>query len=162
MTEYIEVLNEKKEVINKVSRKEVHEKGLFHKGICGVVLKDGKVFIQKRRENKDVFPGMYEVSYSGHVLVGESWLESAKRELKEELNIEGDFELLAEEIVVEEKVNCLFKVFLIKNITGELKLQKEEVTSGEFKTKQEIQTMLNKYKFTPITHLLFKKYSDKI
>lgn len=51
---------------------------------AGIILKEGKILIAKRKEGKWEFPG-------GKVEKGESVEECLKRELKEELNIEVDF-----------------------------------------------------------------------
>lgn len=45
------------------------------------------VLLQKRSAKKDSYPGCYDISAAGHVAAGEDILESAKRELREELGI---------------------------------------------------------------------------
>ncbi len=45
------------------------------------------VLLQKRSARKDSYPGCYDISAAGHVTAGEDVLESAKRELQEELGI---------------------------------------------------------------------------
>ena len=47
------------------------------------------VLLQKRSANKDSYPGCYDVSSAGHLTAGSDYLESAVRELKEELGIEA-------------------------------------------------------------------------
>lgn len=45
------------------------------------------VLLQKRAGNKDAFPGCYDTSSAGHLLSGSSFLETALRELREELGV---------------------------------------------------------------------------
>ncbi len=45
------------------------------------------VMLQKRSAGKDSYPGCYDISSAGHVAAGDGYLESALRELKEELGI---------------------------------------------------------------------------
>ncbi len=45
------------------------------------------MLLQKRSARKDSYPGCYDISAAGHVTAGEDVLESAKRELQEELGI---------------------------------------------------------------------------
>ena len=45
------------------------------------------VLLQKRSKNKDSNPGCYDISSAGHVAAGDDYLESAVRELGEELGI---------------------------------------------------------------------------
>ncbi|NIR17298.1 MAG: NUDIX domain-containing protein, partial [Desulfobacterales bacterium] len=49
----------------------------------------GELYVQKRTQTKDVFPGYYDVAAGGVVLAGESYEEGAVRELLEELGIRG-------------------------------------------------------------------------
>lgn len=53
-----------------------------------------EVLLQKRARGKDSFPGCYDISSAGHLLAGAEFLESAVRELKEELGIEIEPEKL--------------------------------------------------------------------
>ena len=45
------------------------------------------ILLQKRSAEKDSFPGLYDTSSAGHIPAGDEPLESALRELKEELGI---------------------------------------------------------------------------
>ena len=45
------------------------------------------VLLQKRSECKDSNPGAYDISSAGHVSAGDELMESALREMKEELGI---------------------------------------------------------------------------
>lgn len=45
------------------------------------------VLLQKRSRNKDAYPGCYDISSAGHVGTGDSYLETAVRELEEELGL---------------------------------------------------------------------------
>ena len=45
------------------------------------------VLLQKRSDNKDSFPGCYDISSAGHLPAGADYRESAVRELEEELGI---------------------------------------------------------------------------
>ena len=48
------------------------------------------LLLQKRSRNKDSYPGCYDISSAGHVQAGDGFLETAVRELKEELGIEAE------------------------------------------------------------------------
>lgn len=73
------------------SRSQVHKDGDLHGAAHVWVyrLMDGKaeVLLQKRSDDKDSFPGCYDVSSAGHLDPGEDFLAGAIRELKEELGI---------------------------------------------------------------------------
>lgn len=55
---------------------------LFRRHISGVQL-----LLQKRSDNKDSYPGCWDISSAGHIPAGEDWLPSALRELHEELGV---------------------------------------------------------------------------
>ena len=64
-----------------------HDKTLIHR-TAGVLLFDGDRFLlQKRSEKKDMQPGRWGISAAGHVGKGESYEETALREMKEEIGI---------------------------------------------------------------------------
>ena len=88
----------------------VHEEGALHAtSHVWIVRKNGQdidtdagtvqrydVLLQKRSENKDSNPGCYDISSAGHVEAGRGYLESAIRELEEELGIQALPEQLKE------------------------------------------------------------------
>lgn len=97
MMEIFDIVDENGEPTGEtVTRKEAHEKGIRHRTahIWIVRLLGGKyqVLLQKRSENKDSFPGCYDTSSSGHIHAGDEPLESAQRELEEELGITAEKE----------------------------------------------------------------------
>lgn len=52
------------------------------------------LLVQKRSKEKDSYPGCYDISAAGHVAAGDGYLESAIRELHEELGITASPEQL--------------------------------------------------------------------
>lgn len=74
-----------------IERRIAHEKGIRHRTAHIWVVReiDGKkqVLLQKRAMTKDSFPGRYDTSSAGHIQAGDEPLESACRELHEELGI---------------------------------------------------------------------------
>jgi isopentenyl-diphosphate delta-isomerase type 1 len=84
--EWFDVVNERDEVVGRELRQVVHAKGLRHRAVHILVFnRNGEVFLQKRSQSKDVSPGLWTVSCSGHVDAGEDYDTAAIRELGEEL-----------------------------------------------------------------------------
>ena len=77
-----------------VTRAQAHEKGILHRTSHIWVIKKEpdslKVLLQKRSMEKDSFPGQYDTSSAGHIQAGDEPLESALRELNEELGIKAE------------------------------------------------------------------------
>jgi len=84
--EIFDVVNERDEVIGKLSRKEVHRQNLRHRAVHVLMYnKTGEVFLQKRSMKKDNFPGTWDSSAAGHLDCGEDYDACALREVREEL-----------------------------------------------------------------------------
>ena len=74
-----------------VTRAKAHAKGIHHRTVHIWVIRYNEgiaeVLLQKRALTKDSFPGQYDTSSAGHIQAGDEPLESAIRELSEELGI---------------------------------------------------------------------------
>lgn len=92
MDEYIEIINENGEIIGLAPRSEVHgNPHLMHRVVHVLVFNEkGEILLQKRSMNKDVAPGKWDTSVGGHVNPGEDLIDSALREMEEELGIRKD------------------------------------------------------------------------
>lgn len=75
-----------------VERSIAHEEGILHATSHIWIVRPNEesgydLLLQKRSETKDSNPGCYDISSAGHVEAGHDYLESALREMKEELGI---------------------------------------------------------------------------
>lgn len=149
MSEYFDIRNwdgtltgEKKE------RRDVHRDGDIH-GTSHIWIfrkneKSGSadVLLQKRSAHKDAFPGCFDTSSAGHIPSGGDFLESALRELYEELGIRAkpeelhylflhrqtiDTEFYGERFY-DRQVSAVY-VYIRDIPAEEFRLQKEEVES---------------------------------
>ena len=90
--EYLDIVDEYGHPTGEtISRDVAHTDGILHRTAhVWVVRKTDEgydILLQKRSEEKDSFPGLYDTSSAGHIPAGDEPLESALRELKEELGI---------------------------------------------------------------------------
>lgn len=122
---------------------EVYRKGLWHRSSHIWIINDKKeLLVQKRNPNKKTFPNLWAISVAGHVGAGETSLDTAIRELKEELNLDVDrneldylFTIKRETPYEENSVLRVFDdVYLLKrNIdVDDTKLQVEELTDIKY------------------------------
>lgn len=83
------VVDKKDRIIGYRTRYECHHnKNLIHRAIGVVVFnKKGQILMQKRSRFKDLNPGLFTISASGHVTKGQTYYRAAQRELEEELGI---------------------------------------------------------------------------
>jgi 8-oxo-dGTP diphosphatase len=95
-------------------------------GIAFIILKDGKVLVEKRKMNKKVDPGRIIIP-GGHVEEGENALDACKKELKEELGIQCkriDFVVRLPYIHPVEKQNINY--YLCRDIIGKIETNEAE------------------------------------
>ena len=135
MKEVLDVIDVNDNVIGQAERGECHKNFLRHRAVQIFVFDpQGRIFVQKRSRKKDVFPGLFEASCSGHVQAGEAYRQAAARELAEELGIthaEHELkELFTFKLRAKPEHECITQYSLQCECVGEL--QKEEVESGEF------------------------------
>lgn len=76
-----------------IERSTAHELGLLHRTshVWIVRYNENKLqmLLQKRSEDKDSYPGCYDISSAGHIPAGVDFVDSALRELKEELGCDA-------------------------------------------------------------------------
>jgi 16S rRNA (adenine1518-N6/adenine1519-N6)-dimethyltransferase len=93
--ELLDVVNDRDEVIAQTTRGEIHQRDLMHRAVHIFVFNpDGELYLQKRSQTKDRYPGCYDSSASGHLDAGETYDACARRELREELGLEADASLM--------------------------------------------------------------------
>lgn len=88
--ELFDVVDAHDAVLRQATRREVHEQGLMHRAVHILVFnKNRDCLLQKRSLYKDKHPGVWDSSAAGHLDAGEDYESAARRELQEELGIEG-------------------------------------------------------------------------
>lgn len=86
--EIIQIVDENNIEIAAVSRRLMRQQNLIHRASYILVFNmAGELFIQRRAMSKDIYPGCWDVAAGGVVLANESYEDSARRELHEELGI---------------------------------------------------------------------------
>ena len=93
--EYFDVCDEDGIPTGKIiSRDLAHSQGVCHRTshVWIVRKKDGRyeVLLQRRSRDKDSFPGQLDTSSAGHIPAGAEPIDSAVRELQEELGIKAE------------------------------------------------------------------------
>ena len=117
---------------------------------------DKNMVKEKRSNNKDLYPNMWDISVGGHIMSRESDIDAVKRELKEELGIESsDMEFVKkykEELnnngVDSKEIVSLFIMYLDEK-ERKFKLQKEEVSDIKWFTKIEMEKLIKDKKIIP-------------
>jgi isopentenyldiphosphate isomerase len=69
-------------------KSEIHKKGYYHNTAhIWLYTKNGNILLQQRAKSKLIYPLLWDVSVAGHIDSGETIVEGALRELKEEIGL---------------------------------------------------------------------------
>ena len=125
-------------------RTEVHADGDLHRTSHVWIVKDNEkggldVLLQKRSQDKDSHPGCYDISSAGHIPAGCGYIESALRELEEELGIKVEAQELEERMRrrIAEKNIFYGKAFIDNQVTRVYRLKKNNLEINELKLQKE-------------------------
>jgi len=148
--EIVQIVDENNTEIAAVSRWLMREQQLIHRASYILVFnRAGELFVQKRTMTKDVYPGYYDIAAGGVVLAGESYEESARRELTEELGIEEAALTPCFDHYYADATNKVWgRVFRCRH-EGPFTLQKEEIESGGFMQVTQVLDAADSKLFTP-------------
>ena len=113
--EYIDIFDYNNNPTGEIKEKtQAHEDGKFHRTAHVWIMNDKKeLLLQKRSATKKSHPNFWDISGVGHIRAGETVIEGAIRELKEELGVEVKEEGL---LIHEEEYKYLFKYIRKQNI----------------------------------------------
>ncbi|MBD5344346.1 MAG: NUDIX domain-containing protein [Bacteroides sp.] len=139
-------------VIGSATRGECHSGSkLLHPVVhIHVFDSDGRLFLQKRPEWKDIQPGKWDTSVGGHVDYGETIADAALRETREELSItNGDFKYLDRYVFESDREKELINAFRLMVESPDAIKPSAELDGGRFWEIEEIKSSLGKGIFTP-------------
>ena len=90
MDELLDIVNNEDLVTGQQMRSTAHELGLQHRGVhVFLFTPGGKMLVQKRSADRAASPSALDCSVSEHIKAGESYLEAARRGMKEEMGVDG-------------------------------------------------------------------------
>ena len=133
--ELFDQVDEQDHVIGQVRRGDAHRnRALIHRSVQVMVFDSaGRALLQRRSARKDLFPGYYCASASGHVIAGDDYATTAQRELAEELGIAAPLIPLGTALVrssIETEMTALF----LAQSDGPFHFDPVETAGGEFLT----------------------------
>jgi 8-oxo-dGTP pyrophosphatase MutT (NUDIX family) len=161
--EIVQIVDRKNREIGTCPRSVMREQRLIHRA-CYILVFNGRheLFVQKRTLTKDIYPGRWDIAAGGVVLADESYAESAKRELREELGIESiSLEFLFDHFYEDQQNRVWGRIFTCTH-EGPFSLQAQEIDSGRFMTVGEALDLSIIEPFTPDSLEILKKIEDGI
>ncbi|MBR4660623.1 MAG: GreA/GreB family elongation factor [Bacteroidales bacterium] len=148
--EVLPIVNERGLTVGKATRRECHKGGrLLHPVVhLHVFNSRGELYLQQRPLWKDIQPGKWDTACGGHIRFVEPASLALMREAEEELGLK-DFEPKAVRKYIFESPTEREYVYVYRTVwDGEI-IPGEELASGRFWTRAEIETKLDGDTFTP-------------
>lgn len=157
--EIVTIVDEHNVVIGEVSRKVMRAGRLIHRATYILVFNNrGDLFVHKRTATKDIYPSHYDIAAGGVVLAGESYEESAARELAEELGIREAALTGLFDFFYEDAGNRVWGRAFSCTHDGPVTLQEAEVESGSYLPLPEVLRLAAQEPFTPDGLELLSRY----
>jgi isopentenyldiphosphate isomerase len=147
--ELVDVIDEAGRTVQVVTRREMRARRLPHRSTAVLVFNTrGDIFIHLRTPTKDVFPSHWDTAIGGVLAAGETFVEGAKREVREELGVEVLVEELFPFRYADEQT--IVQVMVYKAVHGgPFLLQAEEIVRGEFVAVTEVKERAAREAFCP-------------
>ena len=148
--EIVQIIDADNRETGQCSRALMREQRLIHRACSILVFNNRKqLFIQKRTATKDIYPGYWDIAAGGVVLAGESYQQSAERELMEELGIAVNALRFRFDFYFEDPANRVWSRVFTCTHEGPFSLQAEEIEHGCFLSVDEVLELSRREAFTP-------------
>ncbi len=161
MAEFIDMVDKDDNVIGRDTRKNVHSSTSWHRGVHILVFNSrDELILQVRDSKRDKYPGVYDISVSGHVESGETFDEAMKREAEDEMGISEPRPEKIAKIrmnygdVNDNMVSVIYKL----QYDGKVSFGKDEITAIEFVHVEELKKLVMESpgKFAPFACEILK------
>jgi len=148
--ERVAVVDEQDRVVGSATREEMRRRCLIHRASYVLVFNShDELFLHRRTQTKDVYPGHYDVAAGGVVLHGETYEQAAARELGEELGVRGAPFRAHFDFFHEDAGNRVWGRVFSCFWDGPVTLQPEEVAWGAFLPVEPVLALAVTEPFTP-------------
>ena len=169
MEEQVVLVSEKDEILGVMAKMQAHENGILHRAFSVFLFNDqGEMLLQKRASGKYHSPNQWTNAVCSHPRLEETYLEAAKRRLREELGIET---------ALTPKFNFIYKADVGQNLweheldhvftgnfQGNFKLNEDEVSEVRYISMEELDREMteNPGNFTQWFKIILKEYKEHL
>jgi isopentenyldiphosphate isomerase len=148
--EMVDVVDSEDVVVDTVTRAEMRSGRMLHRSVAIAVLSsEGRLLVHRRSEDKDVWPGWWDIAAGGVVAAGESYLDAAHRELSEEV---GLYDVLVVALgggtYVDDDVATINRCYTVVS-DGPFTFDDGEVVESRWVTAEELAVLRAEQRFVP-------------
>ena len=155
--EYFDIFAANGAPLGQCLRGEVHRQGFWHRSAHAFVFDGaGRMLLQQRASDKDLYSGCWDYACGEHLHSGESYVRGMRRGLFEELGMVGVTprpigEVSADSLVWPGGVDAEFQQAFVLRHDGDVRVDPVEVAAVQWVTKAELLAMLDRSPdlFTP-------------
>jgi isopentenyldiphosphate isomerase len=148
--EWVEEIDRDGTVLRLVSRREMRTDRLRHRSVfVAVVSSRGELLVHRRSMSKDIWPGWWDIAVGGAVAPGESFDSAARRELSEEVGIDGlQIDFIGSGSYEDSDVKLMAHCYVCRS-DGPFVFSDGEVTHVEWVPAAELHTWLTTHSVLP-------------
>lgn len=160
--EILEIVDRDDQVVGTATRAEIHARGLMHRAVHLFVFNTrGEIYVQRRSATKDRHPSKLDSSAAGHVDPGETYEETAVRELDEELGIRDAVEEILSVTARPETDNEHVKLYRVFT-TSAPRPNPAEIQWGGFMSRDKLAALIDRTPedFVPAFLLLWEEFKE--
>lgn len=148
-TEFIDIVDEEDNLVDQVGRADMRSRRLRHRSVFILVRAgDGRVLIHRRSDDKDVWPGWWDIAVGGVVTAGEEYSDAARRELREEMGIDATPVEVGRGSYDDDQVSLIARMYEVTH-DGVVAPQDGEVAEFEWVSVPTLEGLLLSRKFLP-------------
>jgi isopentenyldiphosphate isomerase len=161
--EWVDVVDADDRVLGRATRARIRAQNLLHRNVAVLCVDSrGRIYVQRRTQTKDLFPGLYDMFVGGVVTAGEDYDAAALREIGEELGIVGPRpQLLLTHHYDGPQTRSLTRVYRV-SWDGPIRHQASEVAWGGYRTPRELIDNLEGFTFVPDGAEIFATHRDAL
>ena len=148
--EMVDIVDDYDEVIATVTRAQMRAQRLQHRAVSiAVIGSDARLLVHRRADDKDLWPGMWDLAAGGVVAAGETYEAAARRELAEELGVVAELmECLGEDRYADHSVALIGRGYLTVH-DGPFTFADGEIAEVRWVTRSELSTLMAVERFVP-------------
>ena len=145
----LDVINEDDIVIDTMSSQKIHKAHLLHRSVHIIVQNyEKEIYVRRRSDHLELYPGVWTSSVGEHVFVGEYYEQAAQKALEGFLGLDTSLVFVGKQRVEDAIENELMGVFL--SFSNKIPyLNPEHSESGAFLSLEKVKTLIQNGRTTP-------------
>lgn len=147
--EQIDIVDEDDRVIGTVPRSVMRRDVLRHRAVF-ILVRDshGRVLVHRRSNDKDLWPGWWDIAVGGVVVAGESYDDAARRELSEEAGICVEPSRVSAGAYDDSEVSLVARCYEVRH-DGAVEARDGEVAEFRWVSTAELRDLMERERFLP-------------